>query len=91
MSKPVVVYRRERWNTPDGDFIDIYFVDGQRGKPMVFMFHGLEGSSDSHYSRALMAHAVVPTLVLNARNDPFLPYRHLPRIAAACVTTICLK
>jgi hypothetical protein len=57
IAKPKVAYRRERWNTPDGDFIDIDFVDGQPGRPFVVMFHGLEGSSDSHYARALMAHA----------------------------------
>jgi predicted alpha/beta-fold hydrolase len=28
----------------------------------------------------------VPTLVLNARNDPFLPGRHLPQTAAPAVT-----
>jgi predicted alpha/beta-fold hydrolase len=28
----------------------------------------------------------VPTLVLNARNDPFLPGVHLPRSASASVT-----
>jgi predicted alpha/beta-fold hydrolase len=55
ISKPAVAYRRERWNTPDGDFIDIDFVDGQPGQPLVVLFHGLEGSSNSHYSRALMA------------------------------------
>ena len=55
--KPLVAYRRERWSAPDGDFIDIDFVDGQPGKPMIVMFHGLEGSSDSHYSRAMMAYA----------------------------------
>jgi predicted alpha/beta-fold hydrolase len=55
ISKPAVAYRRERWDTPDGDFIDIDFVDGQPGQPLVVLFHGLEGSSGSHYSRALMA------------------------------------
>jgi predicted alpha/beta-fold hydrolase len=54
-SKPAVAFRRERWDTPDGDFIDIDFVDGQPGQPLVVLFHGLEGSSDSHYSRSLMA------------------------------------
>ncbi|OWW22605.1 YheT family hydrolase [Noviherbaspirillum denitrificans] len=54
--KPKVQYRRERWRTPDADFIDIDFVDGQPGQPFVVLFHGLEGSSDSHYARALMAH-----------------------------------
>jgi predicted alpha/beta-fold hydrolase len=53
--KPMVNYRRERWNTPDNDFIDVDFVDGDPGKPMVVLFHGLEGSSASHYARALMA------------------------------------
>ena len=53
--KPVVAYRRERWDTPDGDFIDIDFVDGKPGLPLLVLFHGLEGNSDSHYARALMA------------------------------------
>jgi uncharacterized protein len=55
MAKPKVAFRRERWDAPDGDFIDIDFVDGQPGQPFVVLFHGLEGSSDSHYARALMA------------------------------------
>lgn len=53
--KPKVVYRRERWCTPDEDFIDIDFVDGQPGRPFIVLFHGLEGSSNSHYARSLMA------------------------------------
>jgi uncharacterized protein len=56
ITKPQVKYRRERWNTPDGDFIDIDFVDGKPARPLIVLFHGLEGSSDSHYARALMAH-----------------------------------
>lgn len=44
---------RERWATPDGDFID---VDRQSAsapqRPMLVMFHGLEGSSNSHYAQA---------------------------------------
>jgi predicted alpha/beta-fold hydrolase len=57
LPKPAVHFRRERWATPDGDFIDVDFVDGEIGKPLLILFHGLEGSSDSHYARALMAHA----------------------------------
>ncbi|WP_296942351.1 YheT family hydrolase [uncultured Massilia sp.] len=54
--KPRVAYRRERWDTPCGqDFIDVDFVDGLPGRPVVLLFHGLEGSSDSHYARTLMA------------------------------------
>jgi predicted alpha/beta-fold hydrolase len=56
IGKPFVAYRRERWDTPDGDFIDIDFVDGEPGRPLVVLFHGLEGSSDSHYARSLMSH-----------------------------------
>ena len=57
IARPAVAMRRERWDAPDGDFIDIDFLDGQPGRPLVVLFHGLEGSSDSHYSRELMAHA----------------------------------
>ena len=56
ITRPQVSYRRERWRTPDEDFIDIDFVDGMPGRPFIVLFHGLEGSSDSHYARALMAH-----------------------------------
>ncbi|MBI2306718.1 MAG: hydrolase [Rhodocyclales bacterium] len=51
---PLPAYRRERWETPDGDFIDLDWVDGAEGKPIVILFHGLEGSSRSHYAAALM-------------------------------------
>lgn len=56
ISKPAVHYRRERWDAPDGDFVDVDFVDGTPGAPFIVLFHGLEGSSDSHYARSLMAH-----------------------------------
>ena len=55
VAKPDVAYRRERWEAPDGDFVDVDFVDGEAGKPLVVLFHGLEGSSHSHYARSLMA------------------------------------
>ena len=51
---PRVTYRRERWDTPDGDFVDVDFVDGPGEAPSVHLFHGLEGSSSSHYARTLM-------------------------------------
>jgi predicted alpha/beta-fold hydrolase len=44
---------RERWSTPDGDFVD---VDRQHAsslkRPVLVLFHGLEGSSQSHYAQA---------------------------------------
>jgi predicted alpha/beta-fold hydrolase len=55
LRKPAVPMRRERWDSPDGDFVDVDFVDGAPGQPLVVLFHGLEGSSNSHYARALMA------------------------------------
>jgi predicted alpha/beta-fold hydrolase len=55
--KPGVAFRRERWDTPcSEDFIDVDFVDGAGpDSPFVLLFHGLEGSSNSHYARGLMA------------------------------------
>jgi len=56
--RPGVAYRRERWDTPDGDFIDLDWLDEDRGtadsRPLVALFHGLEGGSSSHYAAALM-------------------------------------
>ena len=51
-----VKLRRERWATPDGDFIDIDRLDGAPDSPLLVLFHGLEGSSRSHYALST-AHA----------------------------------
>ena len=68
-------FRRERWTTPDEDFIDVDFLVGSDAvtdvdtdqnsgentdtdaasgarAPMLVLFHGLEGSSASHYAQA---------------------------------------
>jgi predicted alpha/beta-fold hydrolase len=45
--------RRERWDTPDGDFIDVDWLDAPvRENTLLVLFHGLEGSSQSHYAQA---------------------------------------
>ena len=49
--------RRERWPTPDGDFVDVDWLVSPvpADAPLLVLFHGLEGSSHSHYSRAVLA------------------------------------
>ena len=58
---PAPAFRRERWTTPDADFIDVDFLAGREDCPpaahsdeipMLVVFHGLEGSSRSHYCQA---------------------------------------
>ena len=44
---------RERWSTPDGDFIDVDLQNASSpDRPLMVLFHGLEGSSSSHYAVA---------------------------------------
>jgi hypothetical protein len=49
--------RTERWDTPDGDFIDIVRLDSAPGRPRLLILHGLEGTSQSHYARGLFLEA----------------------------------
>jgi uncharacterized protein len=58
-------WRRERWSSPDNDFVDVDFLTALQTqhsnqtspKPLWVMFHGLEGSSQSHYARAFARYA----------------------------------
>jgi predicted alpha/beta-fold hydrolase len=48
-------YRRERWTTPDQDFVDVDWLIAPvrtQSQPLLVLFHGLEGSSRSHYAEA---------------------------------------
>lgn len=54
LARPFIPYRRERWELDDGDFIDIDWLDSHPGAPLVVLFHGLEGSSCSHYVLSIM-------------------------------------
>jgi predicted alpha/beta-fold hydrolase len=49
------VFRRERWATPDADFVDVDWRGDDRAVPLLVLFHGLEGSSSSHYAQAFAA------------------------------------
>jgi len=49
---PRPAFRRERWPTPDGDFIDVDWQGDDPQAPLLVLFHGLEGSSTSHYALA---------------------------------------
>jgi len=66
---PPLPWRRERWRTPDGDFVDVDHLDGAepgnvspaaKASPQtcaqhLVLFHGLEGSSASQYAQAFGA------------------------------------
>lgn len=54
---PPLSTRIERWDTDDGDFIDIVRLDAPSGSPHLVMLHGLEGAPRSHYARGLFLEA----------------------------------
>ena len=51
---PQPVFDRQRWVSPDQDFVDIDRVRNASpaNAPLLVLFHGLEGSSGSHYAEA---------------------------------------
>lgn len=57
LARPRVRWHREAVETPDGDAWQFDWLDApaKADAPLVALFHGLEGSSASHYARALMA------------------------------------
>ncbi len=75
--------RRERWELPDGDFLDVDRYDPPRGAPAVptpilVVCHGLEGSSRAPYVRGLVAFALsrgLAALALNFRSCSGEPNR----------------
>jgi predicted alpha/beta-fold hydrolase len=44
-------------DTPDGDFLDLDWLDGPPGTPLLLVLHGLEGSARSHYVTGLLREA----------------------------------
>lgn len=57
---PEFTYQRERWELADGDFIDVDWALPEKPpsqyskQPLVAVFHGLEGNSQSQYAKAVM-------------------------------------
>ena len=56
---PAATYQRVRWTTSDHDFIDVDYASAavdetssRLNRPLLVLFHGLEGSSSSHYALA---------------------------------------
>jgi predicted alpha/beta-fold hydrolase len=47
----------ERWDTPDGDFLEIHRLAAEPGAPRMLLLHGLEGTVRSHYAQALLNEA----------------------------------
>ena len=52
-----VDYVRERIATPDDDFLDLDWVENGSDRLMIVL-HGLEGSSERHYSKGIVKHFV---------------------------------
>lgn len=48
----------ERFELADGDFVDLAWSGdiSQGERPLIVLFHGLEGSIHSHYAKGLFAH-----------------------------------
>ncbi len=57
LNDPPMAWMRERWQTPDSDYIDVDWINNpldqeDKAPPLLVLFHGLEGSSGSHYAQA---------------------------------------
>ena len=51
--RPKLALERQRLELPDGDFLDLFWsgpTDGQT----ILVFHGLQGSIESHYAKGIM-------------------------------------
>ena len=55
--KSLLKTRLERLDTADGDFLDLYHLDGEAESPVLVLLHGLEGSLRSHYIQGLLHEA----------------------------------
>ncbi len=56
--QPRIAYERERWISPDGDFIDVNWAGPEHAPRLMVVFHGVGGNSHERYVRALAAKAL---------------------------------
>ena len=86
--RPRISFYRERLELPDGDFVDLDWTEDSDG-PLALVFHGLEGSSRSHYAGG-MVHSLQSSgfqaVVMHFRGCSGVPNR-LPRSYHAGDTT----
>lgn len=47
----------ERWDTPDGDFLEVHRLGKAADRPRLLLLHGLEGTIRSHYAQGLLNEA----------------------------------
>lgn len=55
--QPVAPTVLERWDTPDGDFVEVHRLVAGAGTPRLLLLHGLEGTVRSHYAQGLLNEA----------------------------------
>jgi uncharacterized protein len=56
--QPLNPTRQERWETPDGDFVDLHRLTAPESDvPRLLILHGLEGTIRSHYAQGLLGEA----------------------------------
>ena len=66
---PALDVVRERWTTPDDDFVDVDIVEpATPARATVLILHGLEGSSERSYVRILIGHLLARGLRAAALN-----------------------
>lgn len=52
--KPELTLERERLELPDGDFIDLDWINKHESGPVIILLHGFEGSINSHYAKGML-------------------------------------
>jgi uncharacterized protein len=56
--RPSLPVRVERWEIPDGDFVDVWRLSATPGRPRLLFLHGLEGTIRSHYVSGFFGEAL---------------------------------